>query len=39
MDDILSDINDDNKKRKRKVLIIFDDRLVMLCRIKKLNKF
>ena len=25
MDDILSDIEDYNKKRKRKVLIIFDD--------------
>ena len=25
MDDILSDIEDYNKKRKRKILIIFDD--------------
>ena len=25
MDDILSDIEDHNKKRRRKVLIIFDD--------------
>ena len=25
MDDVLSDINDYNPKRKRKVLIVFDD--------------
>ena len=35
MDDILSDINDYNKKRKRKVLIIFDDMISHVMTNKK----
>ena len=38
MDDIYDDINDYNKERKRKVLIVFDDMISMSCLIKKLNK-
>ena len=39
MDDILSDIEDYNKKRRRKVLIIFDDMISHVMSKKKLNKF
>ena len=39
MDDILSNIEDYNKKRKRKVLIIFDDMIFHVMSDKKLNKF
>ena len=39
MDDILSDIENYNKKRRKKVLIIFDDMISLLCQIKKHNKF
>ena len=35
MDDILSDVNDYNKKRKRKVLIIFDDMISHVMSDKK----
>ena len=35
MDDILSDIEDHNKKRKRKVLIIFDDMISHVMSDKK----
>ena len=35
MDDILSDIEDYNKKRKRKVLIIFDDMISHVMSDKK----
>ena len=37
-DDILSDIEDYNKKRKRQVLIIFDDMISHVYQIKKHNK-
>ena len=37
MDNILSNIEDCNKNRKRKILIIFDDMISHLCKIKKLN--
>ena len=39
MDDILSDIEDYNKKIKIKVLIIFDDMISHISQMKKLNKF
>ena len=35
MDDVLSDIEDYNKKRKRKVLIIFDDMISNVMSDKK----
>ena len=35
MDDILSDIEDYNKKRKRKILIIFDDMISHVMPVKK----
>ena len=38
MDDILSNIEDYNKKRRRKVLIIFDDMISHVMSDKKLNK-
>ena len=38
MDDILSDIEDYNKKRKRKVLIIFDDMISHVMSDKKAQK-
>ena len=38
MDDILSDIEDYNKKRKRKILIIFDVIISHVMSDKKLNK-
>ena len=38
MNDILSDIEDYNKKRKRKVLIIFDD-MISCVMSDKLDKF
>ena len=39
MDDIYDDINDYNKKRKRKVLIVFDDMISHVMSDKKLNKY
>ena len=39
MNDILSDIEDYNKKTKRKVLIIFDDMISHVMFDKKHNKF
>ena len=38
LDDILSDIEDYNKKRKRQVLMIFDDMISHVYQIKKYNK-
>ena len=38
-DDILPIIEDYNKKGRRKVLIIFDDMIHMLCQTKKHKKF
>ena len=38
MDDILSDIEDYNRKRKRQVLIIFDDLISHVYQIKKHSK-
>ena len=35
MDDIYDDINDYNKKRKRKVLIVFDDMILHVISSKK----
>ena len=35
MDDIYDDINDYNKKRKRKILIVFDDMISNVMSIKK----
>ena len=39
MDDISDRIEDYNKKRKRKILIVFDDIVSHVCLIKKLSKF
>ena len=39
MDDILSNIEDYNRKRKRKALMIFDDMISHVMPDKKLNKF
>ena len=39
MDDIFSEIEDYNKKRKRKILIIFDDVITHFMTDKKLSKF
>ena len=39
MDDILNNIKDYNKMRKRKILITFDGMISHLCLIKKLSKF
>ena len=38
MDDIYDDINDYNKKRKRKVLIVFDDIISHVISDKKSSK-
>ena len=38
MDDIYDNIQDYNKKRKRKVLIVFDDMIAHVMSNKKLNK-
>ena len=38
MDDIYDDIRY-NKKRKRKVLIVFDDMISHSCQMKKHNKY
>ena len=38
MDDIYDNIEDYNKKRKRKVLIVFDDMIAHVMSNKKLNK-
>ena len=39
MDDILSDIEDYNKKRKRKILIIFDDIISHVMSDKKAQQY
>ena len=40
MDDILNNIEDYNKKRKRKILIVFDDMIShVMSDKKKLNKY
>ena len=39
MDDIYDDTNDYNKKRKRKVLIVFDGMISHVMSDKKLNKY
>ena len=39
MDDIYESIEDCNKKRKRKILIVFDDMISHVMLVKKINKF
>ena len=39
MNDILSNIEDYNKKRKRKILIILDDMISHVMSVEGLNKF
>ena len=38
MNDVLDDINDYNKNRDKKVLIVFDDMIAVLNTIKTLNE-